>query len=109
MNTSQATSLSVTLGRITWMVLGPFATLLCAFSVAEHGRGWFTVRDALLFLFLAATFLGRYMESLGGEPRTSTGEPAAPGALRRYGLGLAAAGVALWAVANLLGNHVFPR
>lgn len=105
----QAPTLGVVLGRITWMVLGPFAILLCAFAVAEHGEGWFTLRDALLFLFLALTFLGRYVESRGADPRTSIGEPTAPGALGRYGLGLVLAGVALWAVANLLGNHVFPN
>ncbi len=109
MATPQAPTLGVVLGRIMWMVLGPFAVLLCAFAVADHGQGWFTLRDALLFLFLALTFLGRYVEFRDADPRTSTGEPAAPGALRRYGLGLALAGVALWAVANLFGNHVFPR
>jgi hypothetical protein len=82
--------------------------MLCAFSVADHGQGWFTLRDGLYFFFLALTFLGRYVEFRGDDPRTSTGEPVAPGALRRYGLGLLLAGVALWSAANLLGNHLFP-
>jgi hypothetical protein len=106
MSTQPMTSVSVALGRIMWMVIGPLALVLCAFSVAERGNGWLTAIDLLFFGFLAATLLGRYAEYRGGHPTNSTGDPVTPGQLRRYAWTMLLGGVAVWAVANLIGNHL---
>ena len=53
--------------------------------------------------------LGRWLEFRGGNPQTTTGEPATPADLRRYVLTLIVAGPILWALANLIGNHVLAR
>ena len=47
--------------------------------------------------------LGRWLEFRGGQPKTSTGEPATAADLRRYLLMTSTLGIVVWIVANVLG------
>jgi hypothetical protein len=104
-----ATSLIPVFGRMTWMLAGPLVLFVTLYYVLTSGTGWTTPADGLYFVILAAMALGRWAEFRGGSPRRSTGEPATRQDLHRYLLGLLILGPALWALANLLGNHVLAR
>lgn len=74
--------------------------------IATEGGGWLTSRDFAFFIVLAATIFGRYLEFRGGDPRTLTGEPATPAHLRRYVAAALCIGLAVWLLANLIGNNL---
>ena len=90
--------------RIFWIMLGPMLLALLTLGVVSHGNGWFTGVDIAFFTVLAGIILARWVEFRGGNPLTSTGEPAEPRHLRRFAMLAAGAGVAIWIVANLIGN-----
>jgi hypothetical protein len=98
-----------TLGRLTWMLLGPLALVVTAFAIVSKGQGWLTSADLAFFIVLAVLPLGRWLEFRHGSPLTATGEPATPTHLRRYAAVVAASGLGVWCLANLLANHWLPR
>jgi hypothetical protein len=99
------TSAPAFFGRLTWMILGPFALALCTMGIAQRGSGWLSLLD-LIYVFVAcAMFVGRLTEFRYGRPLTATGEPATAVDLRRYTLVLSSLGVGLWVVAKLVANH----
>jgi hypothetical protein len=92
-------------GRLVWMLLGPMALLLMTIAVLSVGSGWLTAADFGYFAALAAMCLGRCLEFRGGDPQTSTGQPATRQHLWRYLAGAGAFGLAVWVVANLVANR----
>lgn len=103
------TSLSVLIGRVFWILVGPVFLAFSLYYLATAGTGWLTFADLLYFLILGGMLLGRLVEFRSGNPQTTTGEPATPADLRNYVLALVIGGPILWAVANLIGNHVLAR
>ena len=109
MNTTPTGSLAAVLGRLVWMMVGPLALVLTLYYVVTSGTGWRTGADVLYFVILLAMIVGKWIEFRGGDPRTSSGEPVKPGDLRRYILMTLVLGTILWAVANLVGNHLLGK
>ncbi|MGP0062783.1 MAG: hypothetical protein ACLQGP_04155 [Isosphaeraceae bacterium] len=104
MDTGAMTSAPAFFGRLSWMIVGPFALAICAFTITERHDGWFSPVDLTYFLVLGGMALGRWTEFQSGQPLTATGEPATPAHLRRYLLGLSTLGLGIWIAANVLGN-----
>ena len=94
-------------GRLSWMIVGPFALAIVALSIAERRDGWFALLDLIYFLILGGMLLGRWLEYRYSEPLTATGEPATVADLRRYALALGLLGLGAWVAANLVGNQAF--
>lgn len=94
------------IGRILWMMVGPVTLLLIALQIAREWDGWFSLPSLAYIVVLLATFLGRWMEFQGGFPKTATGEPATTDHLRRYALASSTIGIAVWFIANLVGDHL---
>ena len=92
-------------GRLIWMALGPMVLAITTLQIVFNGTGWHTVADYVYFGTLAAMVLGRWLEVLGGQPRTSEGELATPRDFRRYVAAVLIAGLAVWGLANAFGNH----
>jgi hypothetical protein len=109
MNTSPTGSSAAVLGRLVWMMIGPLSLALTLYYIVSSGTGWRTGADVLYFVILAAMIVGKWLEFRGGDPRTSSGDPVKPGDLRRYIVMALGVGVAVWAVANLVGNHLLAR
>ena len=85
------------------MMVGPITLCVLALSIAEQRGGWLTLTSLAYLAVLGGTILGRWLEFRVGHPMTATGEPATTEHLRRYFLGAATLGLAVWIVANLPG------
>jgi hypothetical protein len=103
-NTRQ-TSLVVALARIFWMMIGPLALAVLALNVASKGGGWLTGVDVAYLAVLGLVLAARWLEFRSGQGQTATGEPMTGADFRRYLVTAAGVGLAVWAVANLAGNH----
>jgi hypothetical protein len=95
----------VLLGRTVWIMFGPLSLVAIAFFILTR-PGWRIGINTAYFVALFAIILGRWIEHLGGDPKTSTGEPSSPADLRRFILFTVAGGIALWLFANLIANYV---
>ncbi len=93
-------------GRLSWMVVGPFALAIFALSMTERRDGWFSLLDLIYFVVLGGMLLGRWLEFRYSRPQTAMGEPATAAHLRRYALVLSILGLGIWIVANLIGNQI---
>jgi hypothetical protein len=102
--TLTSTSAPAALGRLSWMMVGPFALSICAISIAQRGAGWLGLPDAIYFLVLGGMLIGRRMEFRYGRPLTAMGEPASVADLRRYTLVLSILGLGIWIAAKLVAN-----
>lgn len=109
MQSDETTPTSVALVRVFWMVGGPFILLLLTTQIVLSGTGWLTPWDAVFGLTLVVMILARRHEFRTGDPRTSDGSPANIHDLRRYAFQVIGIGVAMWLIANILGNHVLHR
>lgn len=87
------------------MFLCPMALMILTMTIVTKGGGWLTFADYAFFALLAAMVLARVWEFREGHPQTASGEPATPAHLRRFVAGGLVLGLAVWAVANFLGNH----
>jgi hypothetical protein len=105
MTTRTMTSFPAFVGRVFWMMVGPFALATLALSIVGRADGWFSPSDLLYFIILAGMLIGRWTEFRFSLPMTATGEPATAEHLRRYVLGLGLLGLGFWVVANLIGNR----
>jgi hypothetical protein len=92
------------LGRLLWMMAGPAVLIITTAYILLQGKGWHTTADYVFFFALAGTVVGRWLEVLGGHPQTCDGEPATRKDAYRYSIVALVAGVALWVLANALGN-----
>jgi hypothetical protein len=100
-------SVLILIGRLFWMMAGPFCLLLCAVLILNRpGSGWLTGVDVLYWLAVAGMILGRFSEYWGGDPRNAMGEPATTAELRRYVALVAIVGPTLWVAANIVSNHL---
>lgn len=100
------TSAGAFFGRLFWMMIGPLSLALTLYYIVSSGTGWRTFADAMFFVILLGMILGKWLEFRGGNPQTSAGEPATPANLRNYIAAVAIGGPVVWALANLLGNHL---
>jgi hypothetical protein len=101
------TSFSVLGARLTWVLLGPLALLGITWGIVSQGTGWFTGLDVAFGIVMILMLLGRWVEHRSGTATTLTGEPATPVQFKRYMTLLPPVAVAVWIVANVVGNHVF--
>ncbi len=92
------------LGRLTWMLFGPFVLFLLAFGLFARGKSFFIPADPVFLAALGVTLLGRWVEFRSGAALTSTGEPATVADLRRYLVRTGILGIGLWGAAVLLRN-----
>jgi hypothetical protein len=100
-------SVLIFVGRIFWMMAGPFCLLFCAVLILNRpGSGWLTGVDLVYWLAVVGMILGRYSEYWGGAPRNAMGEPGTAAELRRYTAMVAIAGPAIWVAANMVSNHL---
>lgn len=107
MTTSQQpTSFVALVSRLFWMMLGPMILIVLALNIATIGTSWFTMMDIAFLVVLAFVLAARGIEFLGASPQTATGEPATMDDYRRYALVVLAIGLAIWVVANVVGNHL---
>jgi hypothetical protein len=106
--TEALSSAPAVVGRLSWMIVGPFALALAAVGISERRDGWFGALDLIYFVVLGGMLLGRWLEFQYSRPLTATGEPAGVHHLRRYALVLGALGLGAWLAANLIGNQA-PR
>jgi hypothetical protein len=95
----------VVFGRLFWMFVGPMMLMLATIHIVFNGTGWLTPVDGFYFAVLGGLILGRWLEFGGGKPLTGTGEPATWHDFRRYSCGVAILGIAVWVLANALGNQ----
>jgi hypothetical protein len=109
MSAEPMTSSAALFGRLFWMIAGPIGLAVLALRIAQEGTGWFTVTDLVFFIILAGMLLGRWVEFRSGSARTGMGEPATSDDLHRYLMTASLAGLGLWALANLAGNHLLAR
>jgi len=91
------------------MMMGPMILTMLLLTIVSDGSGWLTTVDFAFLAVLSALLLARWVEFRDGNPRTSTGEQATPGHLRRYVLNATAAGLGAWVIAKLIGNHWLNR
>jgi hypothetical protein len=92
----------VVLSRVFWMLPGPLLFVLLLSKVVDSGGGWVTPLDAACLVVLGLLPLARWLEFRGGDPRTSTGEPATEAHLRKYVIVTLLVGLAAWMVAKLV-------
>jgi hypothetical protein len=100
MASNSSTSFVGILARLFWMMAGPAALLLLAYTLAENQKGWFAPSSIAFLVVLAVVVITRWL-----DPLTSEGEPVTHAHLRRYTLIVLGIGLTAWAVANLIGNH----
>ncbi len=105
MTTQTMTSFPAFVGRVFWMMVGPFALATLALSIAGRADGWLSPSDLIYFVVMAGMLIGRWTEFRYSLPLTATGEPATAEHLRRYALGLGLLGLGVWVAANLIGNR----
>jgi hypothetical protein len=87
------------------MMIGPMALMLITIHIFFRGVGWITPADYVYLGVLAGLILARWLEFSGGNPLTSNGEPATWTDFRHYVGGVVVVGVAVWVLANAVGNH----
>lgn len=92
--------------RLTWVMAGPLVLLGLTYSIVSNGTGWFTRLDAGFAIVLGLMLLGRWVEHRTGAAMALTGEPATREQFRRYMTILPPMAVAVWIIANVVGNHV---
>ena len=105
MDNDKSSSGFAALGRLVWMALGPMVLALTTMHIFLNGTGWHTPADYVFFATLAVMILGRWLEVLGGVPRTSVGEPATLKDFYRYVASVLGAGLTIWIIANAFGNR----
>jgi hypothetical protein len=106
MESKGTTSVLVLLERLFWILVGPMILLALVVGIIRTGNGWLTATDFAYFGVLGGVMLARWLEFRSGQAQTAYGTPATTGDLRRYALGLAAVGLTVWVIANVIGNHV---
>ena len=106
MENAQPKPLGVLACRLFWVLLGPVGLFLTAASMTLSSSGWLTGKDLLFGVFLLATILCRWGDFLKGEGTNALGDPVTQKYMLGYTVIALIAGVALWAPANVLGNHL---
>lgn len=102
----EITSVGVLGARLMWVIVGPLVLLAITYGIVIRGSGWMTALDAAFGLVVILMLLGRWVEQRSGQATNLSGEPARPEQFRRYVLILPMFAVAVWVIANALGNHI---
>lgn len=102
----EITSLWVLGARLTWISVGPVVLLGIAYGIVSKGTGWLTGLDAAFAIVAGLMLLGRWVEQRSGAATTATGKPATAEQFKRYVTILIPVVVAIWIIANYVGNHV---
>ena len=100
---AQASVVSILI-RIFWMMVGPVMLFLIALSIAMKGEGWFAPWSVAYLVFAAAVIGARWYEFQLGNPLTSMGTRATHEDLKKFSLGTGLIALAVWAIANVIGN-----
>ncbi|MCB9855911.1 MAG: hypothetical protein H6818_09520 [Phycisphaerales bacterium] len=102
----EISSLTVLLGRLTWMVIGPAALVYVIYSIVSSGDGWFTPWDFAFVIIAALMIGGRWIEQRSGGAMTVMGHRSTSEHFARYVRILLPAAIGAWIVANVVGNHL---
>jgi hypothetical protein len=105
MASEATTSAPALLGRLYWMMVGPFALAICATRITESVPGWLGPLDVIYFLLLGGVLMGRWLEFRYSQPTTAMGEPATVAHLRRYTAVVSIVGLGIWVAAKLVASH----
>ena len=57
MTTQTLTSFPALIGRVYWMIVGPFALAISAICITEQRDGWFSPLDLVFWVLLGAMIL----------------------------------------------------
>lgn len=106
MAATQQAPVLLLLGRVFWLVLGPFLLIILCIAGFTKGGGWLTGADLGFLAILCALVLARWYEFHGGNPRTNMGEPATWSHFHRYVLVVIPLGLGIWVLANIVENHI---
>ena len=102
---SQGSSGWVVLGGLFSPLLGPGLMLIDAVAIWLIGDGGSHGKGVAFWAIFAGVVGGRVLAFRGGNPQTSTGEPAEPHHLRPFVIRATAATVVVWAAAFLVGKR----
>ena len=102
---SASTSARMACARLFWMLVGPIFLAPMLFVIASDGGGWLRPADIVYLVVLGLMVFARHFEFHQGPTLTTTGELATHEDLRRYTLAVPSIGLAVWVIANLIGNH----
>jgi hypothetical protein len=100
MSSPHSTSPIGIVARLFWMLAGPAALFLLAFSLAGKQDGWFSSQSIAFLVILAAVIVTRWL-----DPQTSEGEATTGAHLRKFTVIAFGVGLGAWAIANTLGNY----
>lgn len=100
MDREPSTPVSIGLLRLFWIFFGPAILFILAFGMTSQPAGWFGLASLAYLVILGAVIVARQF-----DPRDSLGDPASPGDVQRFTILALIAGLAVWVVANGLGNH----
>ena len=100
-------SVPILVAHCTWYLLGPLFLFLILLAIVRAGTGWATALDFVFFIGVAVAVFCRWVEQRSGQAVTMSGEPSTWEDFRRYAIRFPLLAVALWIVANVLGNHWF--
>jgi hypothetical protein len=96
----------VMIARMFWFFVGPMILACLALAIVSAGTGWTTWLDAAFLLVFGVMVLARWYELRSGQGYDSYGNPAGPDEFAKYCRGALPIALAVWAAANVLGNHV---
>lgn len=106
-NELDPTPSSVLWGRFFWFFIGPAILLVLTMLIVNSGSGWLTVLDIAFFVVVGMMILGRWIEVHSGRGKTAyNDEPATPTHFRRYVAVMVPLALAIWTVANAVGNRM---
>ena len=100
MPSPQSTSSIGIVARLFWMLAGPAALLLLAYSLTGNKDGWLSTQSIAFLVVLGVVIVTRWL-----DPQTSEGEATTAEHLRKFTMTTLGVGLAAWAVANMLGNY----
>lgn len=98
----EGTSVLAVLGRLTWMLFGPFVAVLTLISLLTRKPVGLASLDGIYFCALGAMLVGRYVEFRNGRAVTGTGTLATHEDLRRYLWVAGTVGAFLWLAVMLM-------
>ena len=81
--TQSTTPIVATLGRLTWMLFGPFLLLLTTIGIFRS-KALFNFLDVAFVAIVVGMILGRWVEFKSGIALTAQGTPMTAGHLRNY-------------------------
>jgi len=91
--------------RIVWFLFGPLSLLVLTIMIAEKRGGWLGTASAAFLLVLVVTVVARWIDFRGGSALTVEGTPATSADVRRFTVMISLVGLAVWVIANLIGQH----